>query len=161
MHSVVHACILSSRGHWSHDLGFQPVLSCEHPDLGLWMVCSWSESCCRLEIAGPPLCLPPRGASAIVCFLFVFPSSFLADLMDNSELIRNVTLCGHLHHGKVRGCCASWNGISLCTCLTSEPLWSAKAGQVIGGHEDNAPCMFLWNRCVIPSTYMPEPCVYI
>ncbi|NXU48470.1 U5S1 protein, partial [Turnix velox] len=25
---------------------------------------------------------------------------FLADLMDNSELIRNVTLCGHLHHGK-------------------------------------------------------------
>uniref|UniRef100_A0A663MYQ8 116 kDa U5 small nuclear ribonucleoprotein component n=1 Tax=Athene cunicularia TaxID=194338 RepID=A0A663MYQ8_ATHCN len=32
---------------------------------------------------------------------FVFCScSFLADLMDNSELIRNVTLCGHLHHGK-------------------------------------------------------------
>ncbi|PKU31296.1 hypothetical protein llap_18400 [Limosa lapponica baueri] len=32
---------------------------------------------------------------------FVFrSSSFLADLMDNSELIRNVTLCGHLHHGK-------------------------------------------------------------
>lgn len=27
---------------------------------------------------------------------------FLADLMDSSELIRNVTLCGHLHHGKVR-----------------------------------------------------------
>lgn len=22
--------------------------------------------------------------------------------MDSSELIRNVTLCGHLHHGKVR-----------------------------------------------------------
>lgn len=33
-------------------------------------------------------------------FVFHFPS-FLADLMDNSELIRNVTLCGHLHHGKV------------------------------------------------------------
>uniref|UniRef100_A0A8B9SIE4 116 kDa U5 small nuclear ribonucleoprotein component n=1 Tax=Anas platyrhynchos TaxID=8839 RepID=A0A8B9SIE4_ANAPL len=32
-------------------------------------------------------------------FVFHFPS-FLADLMDNSELIRNVTLCGHLHHGK-------------------------------------------------------------
>lgn len=26
---------------------------------------------------------------------------FLADLMDTPELIRNVTLCGHLHHGKV------------------------------------------------------------
>ncbi|MBN3288485.1 U5S1 protein, partial [Polyodon spathula] len=25
---------------------------------------------------------------------------FLADLMDSPELIRNVTLCGHLHHGK-------------------------------------------------------------
>lgn len=25
---------------------------------------------------------------------------FLADLMDTPELIRNVTLCGHLHHGK-------------------------------------------------------------
>lgn len=34
--------------------------------------------------------------------LFLSPFSFLADLMDNSELIRNVTLCGHLHHGKVR-----------------------------------------------------------
>lgn len=29
---------------------------------------------------------------------------FLADLMDSPELIRNVTLCGHLHHGKVRVC---------------------------------------------------------
>lgn len=29
---------------------------------------------------------------------------FLADLMDGPELIRNVTLCGHLHHGKVRVC---------------------------------------------------------
>ena len=27
---------------------------------------------------------------------------FLADLMDSPGLIRNVTLCGHLHHGKVR-----------------------------------------------------------
>lgn len=26
---------------------------------------------------------------------------FLADLMDTPELIRNVTLCGHLHHGWV------------------------------------------------------------
>lgn len=24
--------------------------------------------------------------------------------MDGPELIRNVTLCGHLHHGKVRVC---------------------------------------------------------
>uniref|UniRef100_A0A8D0UQA7 116 kDa U5 small nuclear ribonucleoprotein component n=1 Tax=Sus scrofa TaxID=9823 RepID=A0A8D0UQA7_PIG len=30
----------------------------------------------------------------------VYEMDFLADLMDNSELIRNVTLCGHLHHGK-------------------------------------------------------------
>ena len=27
---------------------------------------------------------------------------YLADLMDNGELIRNVALAGHLHHGKVR-----------------------------------------------------------
>ena len=37
-------------------------------------------------------------------------SRFLADLMDNPGLIRNVALCGHLHHGKVSlcgaGCCA-------------------------------------------------------
>ncbi len=26
---------------------------------------------------------------------------FLADIMDSPDLIRNVTLCGHLHHGKV------------------------------------------------------------
>uniref|UniRef100_A0A8B9LR54 Tr-type G domain-containing protein n=1 Tax=Astyanax mexicanus TaxID=7994 RepID=A0A8B9LR54_ASTMX len=30
----------------------------------------------------------------------VYDMEFLADLMDSSELIRNVTLCGHLHHGK-------------------------------------------------------------
>uniref|UniRef100_A0A8C4YLG7 116 kDa U5 small nuclear ribonucleoprotein component n=1 Tax=Gopherus evgoodei TaxID=1825980 RepID=A0A8C4YLG7_9SAUR len=34
----------------------------------------------------------------------VYEMDFLADLMDNSELIRNVTLCGHLHHGKVQTC---------------------------------------------------------
>uniref|UniRef100_A0A8C1Q597 116 kDa U5 small nuclear ribonucleoprotein component n=1 Tax=Cyprinus carpio TaxID=7962 RepID=A0A8C1Q597_CYPCA len=32
----------------------------------------------------------------------VYDMEFLADLMDSSELIRNVTLCGHLHHGKVK-----------------------------------------------------------
>ena len=26
---------------------------------------------------------------------------FLADLMDNAELVRNVAIAGHLHHGKV------------------------------------------------------------
>ena len=44
------------------------------------------------------------------CLLCVCPAvisllslgRFLADLMDGPELIRNVTLCGHLHHGKVR-----------------------------------------------------------
>ncbi|XP_041087597.1 116 kDa U5 small nuclear ribonucleoprotein component isoform X1 [Polyodon spathula] len=30
----------------------------------------------------------------------VYDMEFLADLMDSPELIRNVTLCGHLHHGK-------------------------------------------------------------
>ncbi|XP_077591141.1 116 kDa U5 small nuclear ribonucleoprotein component [Stigmatopora nigra] len=30
----------------------------------------------------------------------VYEMEFLADLMDSTELIRNVTLCGHLHHGK-------------------------------------------------------------
>ncbi|KAL3831330.1 hypothetical protein ACJMK2_023095 [Sinanodonta woodiana] len=30
----------------------------------------------------------------------VYDMEFLADLMDAPELIRNVTLCGHLHHGK-------------------------------------------------------------
>lgn len=30
----------------------------------------------------------------------VYSMEFLADLMDTPELIRNVTLCGHLHHGK-------------------------------------------------------------
>uniref|UniRef100_A0A665UJN2 116 kDa U5 small nuclear ribonucleoprotein component n=1 Tax=Echeneis naucrates TaxID=173247 RepID=A0A665UJN2_ECHNA len=29
-----------------------------------------------------------------------YDMEFLADLMDGPELIRNVTLCGHLHHGK-------------------------------------------------------------
>lgn len=45
-----------------------------------------------------------------MCLLCVFQvlitlfylGRFLADLMDGPELIRNVTLCGHLHHGKVR-----------------------------------------------------------
>lgn len=43
---------------------------------------------------------------------------FLADLMDGPELIRNVTLCGHLHHGKVRVCPMSASGslalVALC-----------------------------------------------
>ncbi|KAK3090695.1 hypothetical protein FSP39_013824 [Pinctada imbricata] len=32
--------------------------------------------------------------------LTTYNMEFLADLMDTPELIRNVTLCGHLHHGK-------------------------------------------------------------
>ena len=31
---------------------------------------------------------------------FNFHFRFLADIMDNAELIRNVALCGHMHHGK-------------------------------------------------------------
>lgn len=30
----------------------------------------------------------------------VYSKEYLADLMDNANLIRNVALCGHLHHGK-------------------------------------------------------------
>uniref|UniRef100_A0A8C4Q4R8 Tr-type G domain-containing protein n=1 Tax=Eptatretus burgeri TaxID=7764 RepID=A0A8C4Q4R8_EPTBU len=30
----------------------------------------------------------------------IYDMEYLADLMDNPELIRNITLCGHLHHGK-------------------------------------------------------------
>lgn len=30
----------------------------------------------------------------------VYNMEFLADLMDSPDLIRNITLCGHLHHGK-------------------------------------------------------------
>jgi hypothetical protein len=33
---------------------------------------------------------------------FSFSSRYLADLMDSPELVRNVAICGHLHHGKVR-----------------------------------------------------------
>ena len=37
----------------------------------------------------------------IVCEVVGFLSfRFLADIMDNSDLIRNVALCGHMHHGK-------------------------------------------------------------
>ncbi|KAG8006775.1 hypothetical protein GBF38_022790 [Nibea albiflora] len=35
-----------------------------------------------------------------VLFKISVITRFLADLMDGPELIRNVTLCGHLHHGK-------------------------------------------------------------
>lgn len=52
---------------------------------------------------------------------FLPPFSFLADLMDNSELIRNVTLCGHLHHGKVRELLATRDRISLRSCSFLQP----------------------------------------
>lgn len=51
---------------------------------------------------------------SLFSLFFFSPFSFLADLMDNSELIRNVTLCGHLHHGKVRELLATWNRVSFC-----------------------------------------------
>lgn len=31
----------------------------------------------------------------------VYDLEYLADLMDSPELVRNVAMCGHLHHGKV------------------------------------------------------------
>jgi 116 kDa U5 small nuclear ribonucleoprotein component len=34
----------------------------------------------------------------------VYDLEFLADLMDTPDLIRNVTFCGHLHHGKTTFC---------------------------------------------------------
>lgn len=30
-----------------------------------------------------------------------YDPEFLADLMDSPDLIRNIVVCGHLHHGKV------------------------------------------------------------
>ena len=39
-------------------------------------------------------------------FMFIYVlCRFLADVMDNADLIRNVALCGHLHHGKVSVSC--------------------------------------------------------
>lgn len=35
-----------------------------------------------------------------ICFLVSLVGRFLADMMDNPNLIRNVALIGHLHHGK-------------------------------------------------------------
>ncbi len=32
---------------------------------------------------------------------FRFLARFMADIMDSPDLIRNVALAGHLHHGKV------------------------------------------------------------
>lgn len=49
----------------------------------------------------------PIFVCVVLRYSAVFFCRFLADLMDSSELIRNVTLCGHLHHGKVR-VCVSW-----------------------------------------------------
>lgn len=38
----------------------------------------------------------------IFCYILnYFVARFLADLMDSPELIRNVAIAGHLHHGKV------------------------------------------------------------
>ena len=43
-------------------------------------------------------------------------SRFLADLMDNPGLIRNVALCGHLHHGKVSLCGAACGAFTQVFC---------------------------------------------
>lgn len=107
--------------------------------------------------------------------LCLSPSSFLADLMDNSELIRNVTLCGHLHHGKVRDCSAS-----LGTGFFFEPAHllspyshrdsSLKSWGWVGGWEDKTTLLhalmeLLWNPSIYElcswATYIPEQSVYI
>lgn len=83
-------------------------------------------------------------------FFFPFSFSFLADLMDNSELIRNVTLCGHLHHGKVRECLATWNRVSFRSCSFFQPsesqvgVWGCEAGPPDSGRP---PCL-LWKYAV-------------
>lgn len=76
----------------------------------LWVFCIWSDSCFWPQISETPLYDSPL-RTLPKSFFSLSPTSFLADLMDNSELIRNVTLCGHLHHGKVRELSASWNRI--------------------------------------------------
>ena len=57
-------------------------------------------------------CLPTDN-NYVVCDLRVFVClfvnhRFLADIMDNPNLIRNVSLVGHLHHGKV---CVDWSDL--------------------------------------------------
>ena len=78
---------------------------------------SWSDSYPWPKIPNTPLCHSPVWKLAKAPFsLSLCPYSFLADLMDNSELIRNVTLCGHLHHGKVSELLATWNRVAVHFC---------------------------------------------
>lgn len=61
-------------------------------------------------------------AEASSSLLWFCSSSFLADLMDNSELIRNVTLCGHLHHGKVVRASAVWRVVAVFWLVGAVPI---------------------------------------
>lgn len=61
-------------------------------------------------------------AEASSSLLWFCSSSFLADLMDNSELIRNVTLCGHLHHGKVVQASAVWRVVAVLWLMGAVPV---------------------------------------
>lgn len=80
-------------------------------------MCSWP------KIPETPLHLFPCENFCWSSFsVFLSPFSFLADLMDNSELIRNVTLCGHLHHGKVRELSSACSRVPLCSCFFFKPL---------------------------------------
>ncbi len=72
------------------------------------------------------ICISQFSSAIYMCLLCVFQavislfslSRFLADLMDGPELIRNVTLCGHLHHGKVRVRLMAASGpVSLFSCV--------------------------------------------
>ena len=44
----------------------------------------------------------------IIASVRVLARRFLADIMDNANLIRNVCLAGHLHHGKVMHSLSLW-----------------------------------------------------
>ena len=64
----------------------------------------------RLLVSSPPLGDWPVSLS--LC-------RYLADLMDHGELIRNIVVAGHLHHGKVCGCCWSEGAVCMCKCVSS------------------------------------------
>ena len=112
---------------------------------------SWSESCPWPKIPNTPLCHSPVWKLAKAPFsLFLCPFSFLADLMDNSELIRNVTLCGHLHHGKVSRLLATWNRGALHFCSFFSALRVTCWGLRPEGWTSwlwGPPCL-LWNWAV-------------
>lgn len=111
------------------------------------------------------LCFSQCTCVCCVSFKLIYLSSlgrFLADLMDGPELIRNVTLCGHLHHGKVRASFTAASGsVSLLAAVTHEDLmymfipfrpvlWTAWLNKHI--QKSGREMMWMWVLTVLIST---------